>query len=99
MAGCIVHLSTANTRLNIRPSDKVGIKFSRSENDSFSLSFRRFDQYSAELITSSISRVLQSNAQFLFDENLVVECAHIQTDVGYGRIFGLQGCSVHWKNL
>lgn len=87
-------LSTANTRLNIRPSDKVAIKFVRSENDSFSLSFRRFDQYSPSLIISSISRLLQSNAEFLFDENLVVEVAHIQSDVGYGQIYGLQGCSL-----
>lgn len=66
-------LSTAKNTLSIRSSDKVGIKFISAENDSFSLSFRRFDQYSASLITASKSRLLHSNVEFLFDENLVVE--------------------------
>lgn len=94
MAQSCIYNTFISGELNIRPSDKVGIKFIRNENDTFSLSFRRFDQYSASLITSSISRILQSNAQFLFHENLIVEVAHIQSDVGYGRIHGLEGCSL-----
>lgn len=84
-------LQTASSRINIRPSDKVGLKFMRSNTDSFSISFRRFDQYSPELITSSISRILQSNAEFLFDENLLIELSQIRNDVGFGKNYRVEG--------
>lgn len=86
-------LQTAGSRLDIRPSDKVGIKFIRGDYDTFSLSFRRFDQYSTSVIISSISRILQSNAEFLYDDNLIVEVTHIRSEVGYGKTYRLEGCS------
>lgn len=98
-------LQTIESRLNVRPSDKVGIKFIRGDYDSFSLSFRRFDQYSSNVIIAAISRILQSNSEFLYDENLVVEATHIRSDIGCGKTYRLEGCStekfaeVHKKSV
>lgn len=86
-------LHTAGSRLNIRPSDRVGLQFIRGDYDTFSISFRRFDQYSSSVIISAISRILQSNAEYLFDENLTIELTHIRSDVGYGKTYRLEGCS------
>lgn len=88
-----VLLSIIPSRLRVRPQDKVGISFTRSSSDSFSLSFRRFDQYNPLVLLSHISRVLQSNAEFLFDEDLEIEVTHIRSDVGYGRQRYLEGIS------
>lgn len=87
-------LETIRARLNILPQDKVGISFARNTNDSFSISFRRFDQYNADVIISALSRVLQSNAEFLFDENLVVGVSQIHSDVGYGKRRYLEGIDI-----
>lgn len=84
-------LESAKSKLSINPRDKVGLVFRKSDNDTFSLSFRRFDQYNAAIITSAISRILQSNAEYLFDELLQVEVTHIQPDVGYGKRRFLEG--------
>lgn len=43
---------------------------------------------------SHIARILQSNEEFLFDENLVIEVTHIKSDVGYGKRRYLQGVSI-----
>lgn len=87
-------LNTVESRLNIRPHDKVGIMFTRNEHDSFGLSFRQFDQYTSDLIISHISRVLQSNSEFLFDENLSVDVTQIPMDVGFGKRRYLEGASI-----
>lgn len=51
----------------------------------FSFSFRRFDQYNADVILSGLELVLQSNSRFLIDDTLVVKVDHVQVPVGYGR--------------
>lgn len=58
-------LQLAENRLNIRALDRVGFKFTNGQYDNFAVSFRPFNQYSSDVLLASISRVLQSNAEFL----------------------------------
>lgn len=73
--------------LNILPQDRVGFNFENTENIklSFGISFRRYDQYSPELILAALERVLQSNERFFVDENLVINIDHVKVPIGYGR--------------
>lgn len=71
-------LESAKSKLNINPRDKVGLVFRKSDNDTFSLSFRRFDQYNAALITSAISRILPYDMPLMkmvvFHEKISQKC-------------------------
>lgn len=87
-------LEMSASRLSIRPTDKVGISFSRRNNDSFNFSFKQFNQYSPEHIIQHLSKLIQSNTEFLFDENLHIEVTKIRSDVGLGRKYRLEGHSI-----
>lgn len=80
-------LSIAQHRLDIEPQDRVGIAFQNIECDktSFNISFRRFDQYSAEVVLSALAIVLQSNINFLVDDNLVINVDHVRVPTGGSR--------------
>lgn len=101
----ITVLRIAESRLSIAPLDRVGFKFKNGDQDNFSISFRPFNQYSSNVILSSIARVLQSNAEFLYNENLVVEITQIRMPSGNGRVYNLNGCSnekfakVHYRSV
>lgn len=71
----------------IEPCDRVGFSFLNVENDkiAFNISFRRFDQYTPEVIMSALDNVLQSNTQFLIDDALIINVDHVRVPVGYGR--------------
>lgn len=88
MIGSIVHL-----QLYFKLLVRAGLSFVRNDHDSFHISFRRYNQYNPQLIISAISNVIQSNAEFLFDENLSVEVTRIENDFGYGRSYRLEGCT------
>lgn len=80
-------LSTVSNDLDIQPADRVGINFANLENDklNFAFSFRRFDQYSPDLILNGLESVLQSNTRFFLDDCLVIKVDHYSLPVGYGR--------------
>lgn len=88
MKRCITQLlTTASNDLGIRPADRVGINFANAnDNDlNFAFIFRRFDQYSPELILHGLEKVLQSNTQFFLEDCLVVQIDHYTVPVGFGR--------------
>lgn len=88
MQRCITELlSTIGNDLDIKPADRVGINFANINNDklNFAFSFRRFDQYNANLILNGLENVLQSNTRFLLDDCLVIKVDHVVVPVGYGR--------------
>lgn len=88
MRKCINNLlSTIATDLNVRPADRVGINFANVSDDklNFAFSFRRFDQYNAELVLNGLEIVIQSNSKFFIDDCLVVRVDHVTVPVGFGR--------------
>lgn len=88
MRRCITELLfTIASELNVKSADRVGINFANVSDDklNFAFSFRRFDQYSADLILSGLENVLQSNPNFLLDDCLVIKVDHFPVPVGYGR--------------
>lgn len=91
-------LSTIKNDLNIHPADRVGINFAnkRDADLNFAFSFRRFDQYIPSVIITGVENVVQSNAQFLIDDNLEIRVDHVKIPVGYGR-FGYR--YNHCKNI
>lgn len=87
MRRCVTELlATIENDLNIRPANRVGIDFSNMYDSErhFAFSFRRFDQYNADVILSGLELVLQSNARFLTDDTLVIKVDHVVVPVGYG---------------
>lgn len=79
-------LNIIKLELEIKDGDRVGFQFANTSHETdFSISFRRFDQYTPDLILSSLSSVLQSNANFLFDESLVIKVDHVRMPYGCGR--------------
>lgn len=80
-------LKLISQELCVQPQDKVGFSFVNVEHEklNFNISFRRFDQYSSELILSLLDNVLQSNINFLLDDSLVINADHIRIPVGCGR--------------
>lgn len=80
-------LSTIAADLNIRPADRVGLNFANVNNESinFAFSFRRFDQYSADLILNGLENVVQSNSRFFLDDCLVIRVDHVRVPIGFGR--------------
>lgn len=85
---CITDLlSTIAQDLSIRPADRVGINFANIDNDklNFAFSFRRFDQYTADMVLSGLESVIQSNDRFFLDDCLNVRVDHVAIPVGYGR--------------
>lgn len=85
---CINELiNSSKSELSLEGHDKVGFSFNNTENEkiSFNISFRRFDQYSSELILSALNNVLQSNTNFLHDDNLIINIDAIKMPIGYGR--------------
>lgn len=80
-------LSIASSELEIEPQDRVGLVFTNTNNvrAHFSISFRRFDQYSPEVILAALEKVIQSNTAFFVDDNLVVNIDHVKIPVGFGR--------------
>lgn len=73
--------------LNKATQDRVGFTFSNSENHKidFCISFRRFDQYNADLILSMLDIVIQSNTNFLVDDSLILKVDHVKIPTGSGR--------------
>lgn len=85
---CMIELlNLLEIDMKISPQDRVGFIFSNGENDkiNFGISFRRFDQYSADLILSLLDVVLQSNTNFLLDDTLVISVDVIKVPIGFGR--------------
>lgn len=80
-------LSTIGYDLNVKPADRIGINFANVSDETlnFAFSFRRFDQYSPNVILSGLENVLQSNSKFLLDDCLVIKVDHLPIPVGYGR--------------
>lgn len=80
-------LSIAAVELEIEPQDRVGLVFTNTNHTKahFSISFRRFDQYNADVILNALEYVLQSNSAFFVDDNLVVNIDHCKIPVGFGR--------------
>lgn len=86
---CITELLTiAQGELNIDPQDRVGINFNNTncEKVDWSITFRRFDQYSPDSILFNLEKVIQSNALFFMDDNLIMNFDHVKipTSCGYG---------------
>lgn len=83
-------------RLNVEQNDKIGMRFIRSEQDSFNISFRLFSQYSVDLILSSIANVLQSNREFFFIDSFNIQIDHIKMPIGRGRsrFYNMRGFSL-----
>lgn len=81
----LLHL--ISVKLKIQPQDRVGFNFQNIENDkiSFNISFRRFDQYTCDVILSALEIVLQSNTHFFSDDNLIINIDHVRIPVGNGR--------------
>lgn len=73
--------------LKIRPHDRVGFSFENAENNkiSFYISFRRFDQYTPEVILSALNMVLQSNVNFLVDDKVAINVDHVRIPTGGSR--------------
>lgn len=88
-------LEFIRTALDIQIQDRVGLGFNndRCEKSSFHISFRRFDQYSADFIFSQLNAVLQSNSEFLISDNLKINVDHIRMPVGFGRTYRMAGTS------
>lgn len=86
-------LEYVKSRLDIQPHDKVGFKFLSTDRPSFNISFRRFDQYSTELILDSISALVQSNQNFFLDEMFCVEIDLINMPIGMGKRYLFNGCT------
>lgn len=87
MRACIFELlPTIGQSLHIHPADRVGINFANSEDDNlnFAFSFRRYDQYTPDVILNGLEKVLQSNMRFFLDDCLVVKVDHVAMPVGYG---------------
>lgn len=80
-------LSTIARDLQVRPADRIGINFANVNNDklNFAFSFRRFDQYNADLVLNGLETVIQSNSRFFLDDCLVVRVDHVVVPVGFGR--------------
>lgn len=88
MEACMEELlNLSRKKLNIAPQDSVGFMFQDNENDkaSFAVSFRRFDQYSPELLLSALDAVIQSNTNFLIDDKLIIKVDYVAIPVGGGR--------------
>lgn len=81
--------------LEIQPQDWVGLNFNNANcvRSSFSISFRRFDQYTTDLVFTSLVSVLQSNQDFLISDTLTINVDHIQMPLGFGRSYRLVGSS------
>lgn len=77
--------------LEIEPQDQVGFKFLSEERESFSISFRRFDQYTADTLLDGLARLIQSNKQFFYSDLFNIECDHVKIPVGCGRRGGSIG--------
>lgn len=77
------------SELQVEPQDRVGFVFTNNNNVkiSFSISFRRFDQYTADVLLAELSRVIQSNSNFFIDDTLIVNVDHVKIPLGYGRRF------------
>lgn len=85
---CFVEvLNIIEIELEIQPHDRVGLVFNNTNNvkSDFSLSFRPFNQYSADSILSEIEHVIQSNSKFFIDDNLIIKIDHVRIPVGFGR--------------
>lgn len=93
---CVTELlECIRSALNIQVHDRVGMSFNNNScvKSSFHISFRRFDQYSADFIFSQLNSVLQSNERFLISDNLNINVDHIQMPIGYGRTYRMAGTS------
>lgn len=80
-------LAIAAHELKIAPQDRVGIIFNNTNNAraNFSISFRRFDQYNADVVLDALERIIQSNTKFFIDDNLIVNFDHVRIPAGFGR--------------
>lgn len=97
--------------LKISPQDRVGFSFENAENDriNFYISFRRFDQYTPEVIMSALNNVLQSNVNFLIDDKISINVDHVRIPSGGSRrmcigksrenFFNLHKRSIYTPNL
>lgn len=97
--------------LKISPQDRVGFSFENAENDkiNFYISFRRFDQYTADVIMSALNNVLQSNVNFLIDDKISINVDHVHIPTGGSRrtcigksrenFFNLHKRSIYTPNL
>lgn len=88
MGTCFRHLLLMiSDILKISPQDRVGFSFENSENDkiNFYISFRRFDQYTPEVIMAALNNVLQSNVNFLIDDQISINVDHVCVPTGGSR--------------
>lgn len=74
-------------KMNVQSHDRIGFTFENGNNNriNFHISFRRFDQFTSELILAALDKVLQSNTLFLLDDNLVINVDHVNIPIGCGR--------------
>lgn len=90
---CIKHLINAGldkirfkNGIVIQPNDRVSIILENVNHVSpIHISFRQYNQLSAEIVLNRINTVLQSNQNFFFDDGLKIKIDHIVVPVGYGR--------------
>lgn len=80
-------LNIVAIELEISPRDRVGFVFTNTNNVkvNFSISFRRFDQYNADVILNELEKIIQSNSKFFIDDNLIVNVDHVKIPIGFGR--------------
>lgn len=80
-------LKLVEIKLKVASQDRVGLTFSNSENQKidFNISFRRYDQYTPELVLRSLDSVLQSNTNFLIEDALTIKVDHVRIPIGKGR--------------
>lgn len=78
---------------NVKCSDRLSLSFNNSDypGEPIYISFRRADQLNADVILNRIEAVLQSNANFIYDSNLITNISHIPMPNGNGRKKKIQG--------
>lgn len=79
--------------INFKCSDRIAISFENSDysGEPLYISFRRADQLTADVILNRIEAVLQSNANFIYDQNLIISLNHIPMPIGNGRRKQIRG--------
>lgn len=82
-------LNFVRVELNIRPRDKIGIKFQIPTFDDvtpFGLRFLEYQEISPEIITDLLMSVQQSNTVYASNELLNVSVIAVHTDTGGARV-------------
>lgn len=77
--------------MSIKDHDRVGFSFNNvtESHAAFGITFRRFDQYTPELILSALQIVLQSNSNFLADDTLSVKVDLVRIPTGGMRVMNI----------